>query len=58
LSAIVYNMKSSASSIQPSFAAASTRHCSAVIVRYQGWAAAAACADMRLMGDLRRSLLF
>src|SRR5688500_7138494 len=29
-------MKSSASSIQPHFAAMSTRHCSAVIVRYQG----------------------
>src|SRR5262245_58986934 len=29
-------MKSMASSIQPSFAAASTRHCSRVMLRYQG----------------------
>jgi hypothetical protein len=29
-------MKSMASSIHPSLAAARTRHCSAVIVRYQG----------------------
>src|SRR6185503_1603624 len=35
-------MKSSASSIQPHFAAARTRHCSAVIVRYQGTAATGA----------------
>src|SRR5215510_1810027 len=34
-------MKSMASSIQPNFAASSTRHCSRVTVRYHGTAAAA-----------------
>ena len=34
--AIAYSMKSMASSIHPSFAAASTRHCAGVTVRYHG----------------------
>jgi hypothetical protein len=37
-------MKSNASSIQPALAAASTRHCSRVTVRYQGAPAAGAAA--------------
>jgi hypothetical protein len=44
--AIAYNMKSIASSIQPNLAAARTRHCSRVIVRYHGTDAAVAVADI------------
>src|SRR5688500_705626 len=39
-------MKSMASSIQPILAAASARHCSRVIVRYQGSGAAVVVRDM------------
>jgi hypothetical protein len=39
-------MKSIASSIQPNLAAARTRHCSRVIVRYHGTDAAVAVADI------------
>src|SRR5262245_6914032 len=53
--AIAYNMKSIASSIQPTFAAASTRHCSAVIVRYHG--AAVAAADDAAAGCVMRMSL-
>src|SRR5262245_55223567 len=38
--AMAYSMKSMASSIHPSLAAASTRHCAGVTVRYHGVAGA------------------
>src|SRR5688572_18249352 len=45
--AIAYSMKSIASSIQPNLAAARTRHCSGVIVRYHGTDPAVAVADIK-----------
>jgi hypothetical protein len=57
--AIAYNMKSIASSIQPTFAAASTRHCSPVIVRYHGAAGTAAAvfvaSGCTIVGKLARA---
>src|SRR5688500_12731194 len=51
-------MKSIASSIQPSLAAARTRHCSRVIVRYHGADAAVAVAEIEggVTGTLLRLL--